>query len=236
MNKCLAKITICLLLSLSAFAQNLVEKNQLNFSVDYKALNNGDVHYSFALAAPQQFSSNILALDSAHSLPRSSSRFLYNKIAYIVNKPLESFNVNTIYDLKHIRQIMPYARVNQVSKGEYQIFMDGLFGYNYRMSLEYDSPMVSTVNDSSIHNTIQHSQKLNSNLATAGASVYRKIYDFSKYTNAGLSVTNYYALGSQRTLVVTYNLSSVKARFALESVIRPNFTSETQALVKAERR
>lgn len=212
-----------------------IEKPELNFAIDYKALSSGEIHYSFSLRQAHEIPNDIASLDTLGILNHNNARILYNKIAYIVKKPVQVFNYQQISNLSEIQRLMPHAKVKKVSERSFEVSTKGLFGYKYKLDLEYDSEIVSTANDAAVIEAIDRARRLDGVLGQPNSTIYRHIYDFSKYSNEGLSLTRHYDLDGKATLVVTTNISSVKSTFAIESIIRPSFLKETETMVKLSR-
>lgn len=210
----------------------MVEKADLNFSINYNALKAGEVHYAFSLMKPTDVSAEIAGIDTVNLLAIPHSRILYNKIAYIVKKPVQTFNYQHVTDVNEMDRTMPHANVSKSAELSFDVRVRGLFGYRYKMQMEYDSEIVSTVNDAAIIEAIDRARRLDGTLGQADSTIYRHIYDFTKYSNAGVSITRHYDLDGEATLVITTNLSSVKATFAIESIIKPSFITETENSIK----
>lgn len=227
---------LALFLMLNLAHAKMVEKPDLNFAIDYKKLAAGEIHYAFSLMAPQDLPNDIAALDTLGILSIPGSRILYNKITYIINKSVQSFNYQHITSATEVQRLMPHAKVKKLNERSFSIKTKGLFGYNYKMNMEYDSEIVSTANDSAVIEAIDRSRRLDGTLGQPDSTIFHHIYDFSKYSNAGISLTRHYDLDGEATLVVTTNISSVKTMFAIESIIRPTFVKETETMVELTRK
>lgn len=219
--------------ALVSFAQaKMVEKPDLNFSINYKELAKGDIHYAFSLMNASQLPHEIASIDTMGITQISNSKILYNKVAYIIKKPVQFFNYQHVVNLNEIKRLMPHAKVSKLSERSFKVSTKGLFGFSYKMNMEYDSEIVSTANDAAVIESIDRARRLDGTLGQTDSTIFRHIYDFSKYSNAGISLTRHYDLNGEATLVVTTNISSVKAMFAIESIIRPSFIKETETLVE----
>tara|TARA_R110000868_G_scaffold136049_8_gene348825 strand:+ start:4246 stop:4956 length:711 start_codon:yes stop_codon:yes gene_type:complete len=219
-------------LALFNFAQaKMVEKPELNFSINYNDLAKGEIHYSFSLMNSSDLPLEIANIDTVGITQISGSKILYNKVAYIIKKPVQYFNYQHVTNFKEIKRLMPHANVSKLSERSFKVSTKGLFGFSYKMDMEYDSEIVSTANDAAVIEAIDRARRLDGTLGQADSTIYRHIYDFSKYSNAGISLTRHYDLNGEATLVVTTNISAVKAMFAIESIIKPSFTKETETMV-----
>tara|TARA_R110000868_G_scaffold154736_1_gene380925 strand:+ start:42995 stop:43705 length:711 start_codon:yes stop_codon:yes gene_type:complete len=225
------------ILALFNFAQaKMVEKPELNFSINYNDLAKGEIHYSFSLMNASDLPLEIANVDTVGITQIGSSKILYNKVAYIIKKPVQFFNYQQITNLSEIKRLMPHAKVSKISERSFKVSTKGLFGFSYIMDMEYDSEIVSTANDAAVIEAIDRARRLDGTLGQADSTIYRHIHDFSKYSNAGISLTRHYDLNGEATLVVTTNISSVKAMFAIESIIKPSFTKETETMVDLTRK
>lgn len=221
------------LLTLINFAQaKMVEKPELNFSISYNDLAKGEIHYSFSLMDSSKLPADIAAVDTLGIMQISSSKILYNKIAYIIAKPVGHFNYQQVTNYNEIKRLMPHANVKKLTERSFKVSTKGLFGYSYLLDMEYDSEIVSTANDSAVIESIDRAKRLDGTLGQVDSTIFRHIHDFSKYSNAGVSVTRHYDLDGEATLVVTTNISSVKSMFAIESIIKPSFVKETETMVE----
>lgn len=225
-----------LFLMLNLAHAKMVEKPDLNFAIDYKKLGEGEIHYAFSLMGSQDIPNDIAGLDTLGILNIPSSRILYNKIAYIIKKPVQTFNYQHITNAAEVQRLMPHAKVKKLTERSFSVKTKGLFGYSYKLDMEYDSEIVSTANDAAVIEAIDRARRLDGTLGQPDSTIFRHIYDFSKYSNAGVSLTRHYDLDGEATLVVTTNISSVKAMFAIESIIRPSFVKETETLVELTRK
>ncbi|MBH47336.1 MAG: hypothetical protein CME71_04105 [Halobacteriovorax sp.] len=225
------------ILALFNFAQaKMIEKPELNFSINYNDLAKGEIHYSFSLMNASDLPLEIANLDTVGITQIGGSKILYNKVAYIIKKPVQFFNYQQITNLNEIKRLMPHAKVSKISERSFKVSTKGLFGFSYIMDMEYDSEIVSTANDAAVIEAIDRARRLDGTLGQADSTIYRHIHDFSKYSNAGISLTRHYDLNGEATLVVTTNISSVKAMFAIESIIKPSFTKETETMVDLTRK
>ncbi len=209
----------------------MVEKPELNFSINYAELNKGDIHYSFSLMDASRLPNDIAAVDTLGITQIPGSKILYNKVAYIIKKPVQFFNYQQVSNFNEIKRLMPHATVKKLSERSFKVSTRGLFGYSYQLDMEYDSEIVSTANDSAVIEAIDRAKRLDGTLGQADSTIFRRIHKFSKYTNAGISLTRHYDLDGEATLVITTNISAVKSMFAIESIIKPSFTKETETMV-----
>ena len=214
----------------------MVEKPELNFSINYNDLSKGDIHYSFSLMDASRLPHEIASVDTIGITQIPSSKILYNKVAYIIKKPVQHFNYQHVTNMSEIKRLMPHANVKKLSERSYKVSTKGLFGYSYQMDMEYDSEIVSTANDSAVIEAIDRARRLDGTVGQADSTIFRHIHKFSKYTNAGISLTRHYDLDGEATLVITTNISAVKSMFAIERIIKPSFTKETETMVDLTRK
>src|SRR5690606_3116824 len=138
----------------------MIEKPELNFPIEYNELAKGDVHYSFSLRNAQDIPADIASLDSIGILTTANSKILYNKVAYIVKKSVQTFNYQHVTNVAEMQRVMPHAKVKKLSARSFEIKTKGLFGYTYKLDLEYDSEIVSTANDAAVIEAIDRARRL----------------------------------------------------------------------------
>ncbi len=219
--------------ALGSTQAKMVEMPALNFSVNYKALKSGEIHYAFSLIKPNQLPLELALLDDVEpSNGPDDARILYSKVAYIVNKPVQHFNYQNVININELKRLRPNAALSQLSERSFKVKVEGLLGHEYKLDLEYDSEIVSTVNDSAIIEAIDRARRLDATLGQANSTIYRRLHDFTKYRSDGVSITRHYDLDGEATLVVTTDLSSVKTDVALENILRPTFLNETKQTVE----
>lgn len=227
-------ISLLFCFGLSA-SEQLNSQRQLNFSIDTEQLSSQLGHYSFQLSSATELLARfpeVRALDFDNLLSLSRSRYLFNKIAFIVERPIEEFSADEATDFTTIRRLMPDYQVRQTDENNsFRITDRGVFGYHYYMDIFTQDPTHSNLEPQQLQ-AARHSVRIVGISATPELTIVRRIRDFSKYSRAGISITHHFAIGREQTLIVTYNLSAIRPFYAIERIIYPNFKDEVEQQIR----
>lgn len=212
-----------------------VDQQKLLFDIKTEALLKGDIHYSFALSTPQGLldkAPDLQDLDVSGIFKDSDSKILFSKTAYVVKKPVSFFDHKQVIDPDYLKHVMKGNQVEVINENTFKITTSGLMKQSHKLQLSYDSDDVSTLAGRVATQVVTNSKRFDVIAQSAHSSIYKESSEYSKYMNKSVSITHHIPLTDSKTLVITYNIASVKKFFALENIIRPNFIKETQTMKK----
>ncbi|GEM_PF-1668646 len=230
--KVITLLTTLVALPTPVYAE-MIDQQKLLFDIKTEALIKGDIHYSFSLSSAKNLldrAPDLQDLDSTGIFKDPETKILFNKIAYVVKKPVSFFDHKQVMDPEYLKHVMKGQKVEQISENSFKVTTSGLMGYSYNLRMSYDSDDVSSMPQRNVTQIVTNSKRLDVISQSAYSSVYRELSDFSKYTKNAISVTHHIPLSDSKTLVITYNISAVKKFFAIEKIIRPNFLKEIQTV------
>ena len=115
--------SLLILLSLPLYAKtaDLKEKNQLNFSLKLDELKVGQVYYSFNLSKKDELFKKfpqVESIDFTQTLFEKAS-FLYNKIAYVIDKPIGYFNKKRALSESYNQRMLKDFKVTKLKKADF---------------------------------------------------------------------------------------------------------------------
>jgi hypothetical protein len=214
----------------------MVDQKKLMFDIKPDALLKGDIHYSFSLSSARELldsAPDLQDLDASGIFKDQDTKILFNKIAYIVKKPVGFFDHKQVIAPDYLKHVMKGQEVVALKEGSFKITTSGVMGYSYKLDLFYDSDDVSTLPQKRATQVVTNSKRFDVISQSAHSSIYRELTEFSKYTKNAISITHHIPMTDSKTLVITYNISAVKKFFAIEKIIRPNFLKETKSIKEA---
>lgn len=230
--KLLLIFTINLIISVPLYAR-IVEQKELNFKIDSESLLKGDIHYFFSIMSPREFAArfaDVYELDSLALNQETGVMMVLNKSVVIVNKPVGFFDDKQMSDEKYVAHISGEQKVKKTGPETFKVTVPGETGYNYKMQLFFDADDVSTLPNSKVIRAVSAAKKLDVISQSASTIMFAEKTNYSKYTEAGVTVSSFIPMKENQTLIITYNLYAVKNKFALEKVLKLNFIQEVEAV------
>jgi hypothetical protein len=222
--------TMNLIISAPTYA-NVVEQKVLNFPVKPQALMKGDIHYYFTIMTPRQLASKqpeLFELDSLSLLQESGVKIVVNKSVSIVNKPVGFFDDKQMVDEKFVSHVMGDQKVKKLGPDSFKVFVPG--DASYKMQLFFDADDVSTLPNSKVIRAVTAAKKMDVISQSASTIMFTEKTLYTKYADGGVSVSSFIPMKENKTLVITYNMYALKAKFALEKVLKKSFLQEAEAV------
>ncbi len=199
--------------STGTYAVVLKEK-KLNFTIKSESLKK-DIHYSFAqgdVKVLKKRFSDIAKLDSFGFLKNLGSSVIAAKVAYVVKKPIGFFDHENLVDQRLVAKLLGDQKVDRTSPNSYHVIVPGQDKVSYKLKIYVDSDDVSTLPRSKVTESVSAFKRLDVISQSAPSISFKEMSEFSSYSWGAVSVSSYIPLKEDRTLIITYYLTSLKTR------------------------
>ncbi len=229
--KILTLIFFALGVNLSSFAE-VIGQNELNFVIDTKSM--GDkVYFSFAqLKVPTLLKNypELAKLDSLNMLKKKDAYIVVSKVAYIVKKPIGFFDHDNLSKEVYVQKTLDSQTVRKLSNDTFKVSSKS--GPSYQLKTFFDSDEVSTLPNSKVIEAVSAFKKLDVISQSASAIQVREMDQFSGYAWGAVTVSSFIPFKEDKTLVISYYLTSVKKEFADKKGARASLKAEVASLQK----
>jgi hypothetical protein len=228
--KLIIVFTINLIISVPLYAQ-AVEKKALNFDIQAEGLLKGEIHYYHETITPRKLAikyPEMFDLDALSLTQESNVMMVVTKSVSIANRPVGFFDDSQMNEEKFVAHILGEQKVKKTGPDIFRVTVPSS-GLKYRMQTYFDSDDISTLPNSKVTRAVTAAKKLDVISQSASTIMFTEKTSFSKYAEGGVSVSSFIPLKENKTIVITYNLTAVKKKFALENVLKSNFLREIEA-------
>lgn len=232
MNNSLMKLALTVVLNLVAsvplYAQ-MVEQKQLNFPVKAEELMKGDIHYYFTLDNPRKILKQhpeLFDLDSLSLFSEPESAIAVTKAAYVIDRPVGFFDDKQMTDEKFVTHVLGDQKVKKLNPETFKVTVPGEFSHQYKLQIFIDSDDISTLPNSKVIRAVSAAKKMDIISQGASSIVIKEMTQYSKFSLGGIVVMSFIPLKETKTLVIQYQLSSVKKAFGSAKIMKPGMVQE----------
>lgn len=225
-------LTINLLLSIPVYA-DVVEQKNLDFIIKPEELMKGDIHYYFSVVSPRKLKQQhpeLRDLDSLSLLKEQKNRLILTKSVFVINKPVGFFDDKQMTDERFITHLMGEQKVSKLSPSSFKITVPGQLAHSYKMKLFFDADDLSTMPNSKITRAVTVAKKMDVIAQGASIIMFTEQSDYTRFSEGGVIVSSYIPLKETKTLVIQYQLKSVKKKFASKKILKPGILAELLAV------
>jgi hypothetical protein len=206
-------LTLSSVFSTATYAEVMKEKS-LNFTIKSESFKK-DIHYSFAQGnakiLKQKFP-DLAKLDSFGFLKNKSSSVIVAKVAYVVKKPIGFFDHENLVDQNFVSKLLGDQKIERTSPNSFDVKIPGPDKVSYKLKIFVDSDDVSTLPRSKVPESVAAFKRLDVISQSAPSISFKEMSDFNSYAWGAVSVSSYIPLKEDRTLIITYYLTSLKAK------------------------
>ncbi|WP_408097833.1 hypothetical protein ACJVC5_02655 [Peredibacter sp. HCB2-198] len=232
MNNSLMKLVLTVVINLVAsvplYAQ-LVEQKQINFPVKTEELMKGDIHYYFSVDNPRKLLKNhpeLFDLDSLSLFSEPESMIAVTKAAYVVDRPVGFFDDKQMTDEKYVAYTLGDQKVKKLNPETFKVTVPGDFAHQYKLQIFIDSDDISTLPNSKVIRAVSAAKKMDIISQGASSIMVKEMTQYTKYALGGVTVMSFIPLKENKTLVIQYQLSSVKKAFGSAKIMKPGMVQE----------
>lgn len=236
MSKLLLVMSMNLLL-IGSVSAKVVEKEDIHFPLETEKLLAGETHYFFEIMTPRKLSMyypEAFDLDSLSLNQESHVSMLITKSVMVLDQPVGFFNEQDLMSEKYMSHIMGEQKVKKLGADSYQITVPGKAAHSYKIQSYFDADNVSTLPNSKVIRALYAVKKLDVISQGAFTIVFTEKTQYTKYAVGGISVSSYIPLKEDKTLVITYQLSGIKQKYAKEEILKPSYLSELKAVKRLQ--
>lgn len=226
-TKILSILILNLTLSIPTYASKKMEN--LYYKADVENLNLDDIHYFSELLTVRSFLEKypeLEELDTQNCLQKGNIQIFVGKAAYIVNKPVGFFDHQHTIDEKFLSHTSGNKLSKNKEENSFKVQSAEDKSYSFQMKTYFDSDDISTLPNSRIIQAVSRAKKLDVISQSASSTVFKEFSGYTKYSKGGSTVSTFIPLKENKTLIISYTLTTVKKPYLNEKKLEESFKDE----------
>jgi hypothetical protein len=225
---------LLLLLPLTLFAE-VVEHEDINFTVKPNELLKGELHYSFKLLSPEKIRSKLPLfkdIDSVKLLKKKESKVILAKTVSLLHKPAGFFDNGMISNMNFLNHMMGEQTLKRVEENVYQVQVPGSQKHNYKLMIHFDSDDISSLPHYRVIHAVSTFKKLDVLSAGASSIMMKEMSEYSNYLTGAVVISSFVPLRQNETIMISYHLIGVQIPYAKKAVLERNFIEEVRSQMR----
>lgn len=225
---------LLLLAPLTLFAE-VIEHEDINFTIKPNELLKGELHYSFKLLSPEKIRSKLPLfkdIDSVKLLKNKDSKVILAKTVSLLYKPAGFFDNGMISDMKFMNHMMGEQTLKRIEENVYQVTVPGSQNHRYKLMVHFDSDDISSLPHYRVIHAVTTFKKLDVLSLGASSIMMKEMSEYTDYLTGAVVISSFVPLRQNETIMISYHLLGVRIPYANKAVLEKNFIEEIRSQMR----